>query len=137
MADQLAVGTEPSDLTAGAIDEGPAAGEARDSLTKKRRTSPQVVPMDTEEEAAEVIAVFASGAARARPCSFVPDVPLEVFYKEMKLGLESFSSWWKNNSLPTHMKKTSKKRLRCIVSTSQKLIWPNCLSSMPTTFHLL
>ncbi len=92
MADQLAVGTEPADLAAGAMDEG---GEARESITKKRKKNPQEVPMGTEEGTAEETAVFAAGAATVRPCSFVPDVALEAVYDQMKLGLESFSSWWK------------------------------------------
>ncbi len=95
MADNLAVGTESADRAAGAIDEGGlqgqvAAEEARDPITKKRRTRHQEVPMDTDGEAAEEIVVTVQRCTR-----FVPDVPLEVFYQQMKLGLESFSSWWK------------------------------------------
>jgi len=100
MAEQSVVSPDPAGLPIGAN----PAQKAGPSNTKRRRIDNQEMfetfnTLDytflfrpTSDEVTEKLCTVPEMVSR--PCP-VPNVALEDFYKQMKLGVESFSSWWK------------------------------------------
>jgi len=99
MADLSAVGPDPAGLAIGAN----PARKAGPSNTKRRRMNNQEIPgtanmsyisLCFRPSSNEVAKICAFSKSVCRPCP-VPNVALDDFYEQMKLGVESFSSWWK------------------------------------------